>query len=529
MNRKKWYEWIMLLVYILLLALCVYLTITGEGTLSISTIAVNAGMFLLVGIILLSCERRSFRPISRMTDDLIGVTEKIRQDAMHAHRYLYEEYKEKKEELFTGGILRKRYQDYQYEMDRIARSTSPYYRCDIEDYISEELVDHVIHRDILNQVAGVMTGLGILGTFIGLTLGLQSFNTGTTAEITNSIEPLMRGIKVAFHTSIYGMVFSLTFNFVYKRRLSDAEAAVRAFLDSYRKYVLPDTTTDGINRMMGMQKEQTDAVKDLTISMAHQISEELGMTLEPQFNRFDKTIRDFGNMATKNQMDALSAVVNAFVKEMNTSLDNSFKQLSETISDTLAVQKENDKQIQMLYAKTAGTAESMETISRQTEKVVTSLERYSREVHEIERQIGRTADTLREQGESAERVLSGEKAHLSDLRDSRKAMDSSVELLTEELKRQSEVLKAFQKSLDDLPKNVDHTFHIINENLQDVERHFQKSVLEVKNAVERVPEAVAYSYEGIEQGFDRAARAVESLSQTVEEADRRSRLRMGKK
>ncbi len=64
-----------------------------------------------------------------------------------------------------------------------------------------------------------MTGLGILGTFIGLTIGLQQFNTGSASEITNSISPLIQGIKVAFHTSIYGMVFSLIFSFVYKNKL----------------------------------------------------------------------------------------------------------------------------------------------------------------------------------------------------------------------------------------------------------------------------------------------------------------------
>ena len=126
------------------------------------------------------------------------------------------------------------YQDYQYELERIVHTDKTYYKCDIEDYIGFDLIDSTIHRDRLNQVAGVMTGLGILGTFIGLSLGLQSFNTGTTAEITNSIAPLMGGIKVAFHTSIYGMVFSLVFNYIYKRRLDDAENALNYFIRNFK-------------------------------------------------------------------------------------------------------------------------------------------------------------------------------------------------------------------------------------------------------------------------------------------------------
>ena len=89
----------------------------------------------------------------------------------------------------------------------------------------------------LSLVPGAMTGLGILGTFIGLSIGLQAFNTGSAEEITNSIGPLMDGIKVAFHTSIYGMIFSLTFNLIFKTVLEQAYHKLDEFVDEFKRNV----------------------------------------------------------------------------------------------------------------------------------------------------------------------------------------------------------------------------------------------------------------------------------------------------
>ncbi|MBQ4241790.1 MAG: MotA/TolQ/ExbB proton channel family protein, partial [Lachnospiraceae bacterium] len=335
MRHTKGYEAIIFFTYIALAAVCIYLNFFSHGQAgSITNLIVSAVMFVIVGFILLKAVAGSLRPASRIAKDLRLVTDKIEDDAKHSHRFLWEKYREEKEELFQDRTLISQYQDYQYELERIVLDDKTYYKCDIEDYIGYELIDTVIHRDRMNQVAGAMTGLGILGTFIGLSLGLQSFNAGTTAEITNSIEPLMGGIKVAFHTSIYGLIFSLVFNYVYKRVLDDAEGAVRGFLGAYRKYVMPDTATDGVNRLMELQQQQTEAIVNLSDTVANQLGKTLRDMLEPQFDHFSQIIEDFANVATRNQTEQLTRVVSAFIQEMNRSLGDYFTQLSTTISGT---------------------------------------------------------------------------------------------------------------------------------------------------------------------------------------------------
>lgn len=528
MRDRKWYEVLILLVYVGMILVFLYLNLFAEGQAeSVANIIVNVVMFAIVGVIFFSCEKGSFRPISKIIADLNRVTQKIETDAKHEHGFLWERYKDDKEELFTDARLKELYQDYQYELYRIVRLDKRQYKCDIENYFNYDLVDQVMHRDQMNQVAGVMTGLGILGTFIGLSLGLKSFNTGTTAEIANSIEPLMDGIKVAFHTSIYGMVFSLVFNYVYRRRMEEAEQAIRSFVGAYKKYVMPDPETEGINRLMELEQKQTEAIRDLSNTVAHQLSEGLTQMLMPQFDRFDRTIQDFANMATKNQMDALTVVVRAFLDEMDESMNGTFSKLSVTIDRTLDAQLENQKQIEAIYERNAGTAENIREVSRQTGAVSSALGAYAAQVQELHNQINETVVALRQQNDENRSMIVGAKQNLIEMAAYRESLDSTVGILNRQLKDQEILLTNLQKTIATVPKNVDDTFKIINENLQYVENHFKDTIVQIRNTtdqvretIQHVPDAVDYSYRGIEVGLNRASQSVEQLADSLESLER---------
>lgn len=61
----------------------------------------------------------------------------------------------------------------------------------------------------LEYAPTLMTALGILGTFVGVVIGLLHFDT---TNIEHSIPVLLGGLKTAFITSIVGMVGALAFN-----------------------------------------------------------------------------------------------------------------------------------------------------------------------------------------------------------------------------------------------------------------------------------------------------------------------------
>ena len=59
-----------------------------------------------------------------------------------------------------------------------------------------------------NTAASILTIVGVLGTFIGIYVGLQKFNPDPN-ELHRSIEVLLNGLKIAFGTSIVGIASAL--------------------------------------------------------------------------------------------------------------------------------------------------------------------------------------------------------------------------------------------------------------------------------------------------------------------------------
>lgn len=95
-----------------------------------------------------------------------------------------------------------------FETDPRIRST-----VDSSEYFnSETLAGELLHNRVLNLVPGLLTALGVLGTFLGLTIGLSGLQTGddaSTDQLRNGIQQLIAGASTAFLTSLAGIFLSL--------------------------------------------------------------------------------------------------------------------------------------------------------------------------------------------------------------------------------------------------------------------------------------------------------------------------------
>ncbi|MDE6852605.1 MAG: MotA/TolQ/ExbB proton channel family protein [Lachnospiraceae bacterium] len=277
---------ILLGTYFLMLAVCVGLNIKGGFGADLVNIAVNAVMFVIVGFIILWSNMQCLSPVGKMTTSLYYTIRRMEFDFNKSGAYLWEDYRDELD-LFRNKILNQRFNEYRLERKRLNLLSEHGVKCDIEDYINEYLVDMQIKKGLVGIIPGVMTGLGILGTFVGLAFGLQNFDTASAETITNSIAPLMDGIKIAFHTSIYGMVFSLIYNFVYKKILEDAYRGVDRFLESYHKYVLPKTDNDDLGVMLAVQEKQLKQMENLLDSFGDQLAVKIVEAMNSPYLRND--------------------------------------------------------------------------------------------------------------------------------------------------------------------------------------------------------------------------------------------------
>lgn len=86
-----------------------------------------------------------------------------------------------------------------------------------------------------------LTGLGILGTFVGLLLGLRNISFVTVEAALGSVQSILAGIDTAFYTSIAGVILSILFNITNNvlRNIMNRETGL--FLEEFHKTVIPTT------------------------------------------------------------------------------------------------------------------------------------------------------------------------------------------------------------------------------------------------------------------------------------------------
>ena len=114
-----------------------------------------------------------------------------------------------KTEKYTARIFKK------YETTIVFPDKEGKMKTDEEAEIYFNLGSHLseirINHRLLNAGSGLLVGLGLLGTFLGLTIGVMDFDSGSTEAIQSSINELLNGMGTAFATSIVGMASSLVF------------------------------------------------------------------------------------------------------------------------------------------------------------------------------------------------------------------------------------------------------------------------------------------------------------------------------
>ena len=122
---------------------------------------------------------------------------------------------------------------------------------------------HKINLRLLDTAAGTLVGLGLLGTFLGLTLGIKDFDSSSTQNIQKSIQLLLSGMGTAFITSLVGMLLSMIYSFCdkyWRNRLSKHLHVLTKKLDSL--YYIDDRTLDDLNEQ-ALAKSIANTMKEV--------------------------------------------------------------------------------------------------------------------------------------------------------------------------------------------------------------------------------------------------------------------------
>lgn len=174
---------------------------------------------------------------------------------------------------------------------------------------------------MLDTAAGTLVGLGLLGTFLGLTLGIKGFDSSNTERINESIQGLLAGMGTAFLTSLLGMTFSILFTAADKalrHRLYKDVKELTGKLDS--EYYIDDLVLANINQQ-NIVNQLYKALKNDLQQQALEIANKLTYTnAEGQNVTIGNAIREILTENTK-QSKALMSFSTDLAMELNQGFD----------------------------------------------------------------------------------------------------------------------------------------------------------------------------------------------------------------
>ena len=203
--------------------------------------------------------------------------------------------------------------------------------CDIEDYINEDEIDGYVHKRMLDLVPDILTSLGILGTFVGLVWGLRSFQPSTYESMTSSVSSLVDGIKVAFMTSIYGLLLSILCSSSIKTGYQAMTGALNQFLDRFHARVVPSAEMEAQNRLVSSQKEQNELMRNMASEFSDQVAHGFAANMAPTLEKINTQLGSMMTSISTSQQMFLQDIVNSFVKEMKSAFSTEFSQFGDTL------------------------------------------------------------------------------------------------------------------------------------------------------------------------------------------------------
>jgi len=108
-----------------------------------------------------------------------------------------------------------------------------YLTTDAAEFFSVQTLTQGLNMPFWQAYGGIFTGLGILGTFAGLTFGLYDLNmtSGDIDTLKDSIAKLLSGVQTAFATSLVGIGAALGYSVFHHALLKSFQGNVQKLAD----------------------------------------------------------------------------------------------------------------------------------------------------------------------------------------------------------------------------------------------------------------------------------------------------------
>lgn len=301
----------------------------------------------------------------------------------------------------------------------------------------------------LNALSSALVGVGILGTFVGLSYALLgvdfSFADQETAMTT--INNLIDGMKTAFWSSAAGMGLSLIYGWIYRRRTHIIENELFDYAQNFDKEYL-------ISELQFLA-EQNHLMAELGKKIADNVNEqsnlllELGTNIDQSINKQNNTLTEIGSKISQSliEQNSLLAEMGAsigisvgqqLVSELQASMENLITGVSKSIHDNMMEASEHLKQsAEMLDHSTENLSAASKKIDSLTETLPVAVDSMSNVIGDVQELLESVNESTTELSAKHEAIVET----LGDIGDSAIQLNEVIDTVNKAIAHMNEVIR----------------------------------------------------------------------------------------
>ena len=363
-----------------------------------------------------------------------------------------------------------------------------------------------IRHQQVNAVASIVTVIGVLGTFGGIAIGLFLFDT---ENIEASVPALLEGLKVAFYSSIVGILGSILLKGVALNRQRKQASSKKP------QGATIDDLAETLKAIYEIQQSEGEKTRETLHAIEKSLTGDGDSTVLTQLQKLRTTFidafKDFATQMAENNtqalIKALEEVMRDFNAKINEQFGDNFKQLNEAVGRINDWQEQYRQQMDKLAAEFRIAADSIEK-SRQSLEII--AERSDAIVSSAEK-LGPILQTLRDQIQEMDARLEAFSALADNARNAFPIIEGRLNQLTVDFSQ------AVKKTIDDSHDSMKKQREAIGDQSQQLEEMVESTSTRLQEMTDDFSKVVRETIDDSHDSMEKQREAIGDQSQQLKE------------
>jgi hypothetical protein len=389
----------------------------------------------------------------------------------------------------------------------------------------ETLIAVELRTEYFKHQPGILTGIGIIGTFVGLLRGLANFSVSDNPEtVRASLDTLIHGVVEAFAVSATAIALAMVTTFIEKlivtRRIKQVEDLCQS-LDSLFEGGAGEEYLSRLVKAGESSATQTAQLKDALVSdlkemlteLIHKQTEAIASSFQAGSQAQVQITEQSGDRIAKAITDSLSDPLQKISAAVNTTTDTNGQVVTRALNEALVTfsQKMEDMfggQISNINQLLLQTTTAMQSTVSRFDQLANNINDAGKNAADaMSERLSHAIETMESRQAALNSTMNEFVTHMRDLvqvsqtetneqlQHTLKVISDNAAKMTEQLQRQAgDSAESHQKALDSLGQKLGDMMEFIN----------KQSVMTAK------------SHQDLQQSFaEQANTMVEQLSQQI--------------